>query len=443
MLGTLTEKMQGLYSKLAGKKKLTDENVSEAVTEVRLALLEADVNYSVVKTLIKRIKDKAVGEELIKSVSAGQQFIKIVHDELVELMGGAEVLIDLETKPCIIMMCGLQGSGKTTQTAKLAKYLKKKPECKQILLAACDLQRPAAIKQLQTLGEQISVPVFTIPGDNDPVVVAKAALQKAKEEKFDVLIVDTAGRLHIDQELMDQLDRIKKVLNPTEILFVANATTGQEAVNIAAEFNNRLSVTGTILTMLDGNTRGGAAISIREVTGKPLKFEGIGEKLDDIQVFSPQSMADRILGMGDTINLVRKAQEHIDEDEAKKLEQKIKTATFTYDDYLKQMQTVKKMGSLKGLLGMLPGMSGLPDLDLDDKKFHRMEAIMQSMTPDERTEKCELAVSRRKRIAAGSGVHIDEVNKLVKSFKQAKQFFKNMPNMKTLEKMMGGGALWR
>lgn len=443
MLGTLSEKMQGLYSKLAGKKKLTDENISEAVSEVRLALLEADVNYNVVKVLIKRIKEKCVGEELIKAVSAGQQFIKVVHDELVALMGGAEVLIDLNRKPCIIMMCGLQGSGKTTQTAKLAKYLHKKLDCKKILLAACDLQRPAAIKQLHTLGDQIHMPVFSMPGEMNPVQVAKEALKKAKTEEFDVLIVDTAGRLHLDQELMAQLEDIKSALNPSEILFVANATTGQEAVNIAAEFNNRLSLTGTILTMLDGNTRGGAAISIREVTGKPLKFEGVGEKLDDLQVFSPKSMADRILGMGDTINLVRKAQEHINEDDAKKLEEKLRTSTFTYSDYLNQMQMVKKMGSLKSLLGMLPGMSGLADLDLDDKKFYKLEAIMQSMTPDERIEKSELTVARRKRIAAGSGTHIDDVNKLVKSFKQAKQFFKNMPNMKTLEKMMGGGALWR
>jgi len=443
MLGALTEKMQGLYSKLAGKKTLSEDNIAEAVTEVRLALLEADVNYNVVKTLIRRIKDKAVGDEVIKSVSAGQQFIKVVHDELVALMGGAEVLIDLSQKPCVIMMCGLQGAGKTTQSGKLARYLSKKLDCKKVLLAACDLQRPAAIKQLHTLGEQLNVPVFSIANEQDPVKVARAALKKAKDEQFDALIVDTAGRLHIDQELMVQLEQIKAILNPAEILFVANATTGQEAVNIAAEFNNRLAITGTILTMLDGNTRGGAAISIREVTGKPLKFEGVGEKLDDLQVFSPTSMADRILGMGDTINLVRKAQEHINEDDAKKLEAKIRTATFTYNDYLNQMQMVKKMGSLKGLLGMLPGMSGLGDLDLDDKKFYKLEAIMQSMTPDERMEKEELTVARRKRIAAGSGTHVDDVNKLVKSFKQAKQFFKNMPNMKTLEKMMGGGALWR
>ena len=447
MLGALTEKMQGLFSKLAGKKKLTEDNISEAVSEVRMALLEADVNYGIAKILIKRIKEKALGDEVFKAVSPGQQFIKIVHDELIALMGGEEVLLNLDSKPVVIMMCGLQGSGKTTHCAKLAKYLKKKgdnksAESKSPMLVACDLQRPAAIEQLQILGEQIGVPVFTIPGEKNPVKVAKAALEKAKADKHDVLIVDTAGRLHIDEELMAQLEEIKKVLNPSEILFVANATTGQDAVNVAAAFDKRVSITGTILTMLDGNARAGAAISIREVTGKPLKFEGIGEKLDDIQVFNPMSMADRILGMGDTINLVKKAQEHFDEDEAKKLEQKIRTATFTYHDYLSQIQMVKKMGSIKGLMSMMPGMGALKDMDHDEQEFVRVEAMMQSMTFDERMELCELSVPRRKRIAKGSGTTIDDVNKLVKSFKQAKQFFKNMPNMKGLSKMMGG-SLWR
>lgn len=443
MLGLLTEKMQGLLSKLAGKRKLTEENISEAVNEVRLALLEADVNYSVTKTFVKKVKEKALGDEVLKAVSPGQQFIKTVHDELVALMGQEEVLLDLKAKPSIIMVCGLQGSGKTTHCAKLAKYLKKKGEAKNPLLAACDLQRPAAVEQLRILGEQIGVPVVAMPGETDPVKVAKIALAQAKSENYDVLIVDTAGRLHIDDELMQQLERIKSVLAPQEVLFAANAATGQDAVNIAAEFNKRIEITGTILTMLDGNTRGGAAISIREVTGKPLKFEGIGEKLDDLQVFNPTSMADRILGMGDTINLVKKAQEHIDEDEAKKLEKKIRSATFTYEDFLTQMQGVKKMGSLKSLLSMLPGVgANLKSLDFEDKEFFKIEAIIQSMTVDERSEKCELVPSRRKRIARGSGTSLEDVNKLVKSFKQAKQFFKNMPNMKNLEKLMGG-SLWR
>lgn len=442
MLGTLTTKLQDVFSKLTGKKKLTEENIADAVNEVRLALLEADVNYGVAKTLVKRVKDKVLGEEVLKSVTPGQQFIKIVHDELVALMGGQEAGLTLTGEPAIIMMCGLQGSGKTTQSAKIAKYLKKKGQSKNPLLAACDLQRPAAVEQLKTLGQQINVPVFAIAGEKDPVKVAKEALKQAKEGQHDVLIVDTAGRLHIDDELMKQLEQIKAVLKPDEILFVANATTGQDAVNIASEFNKRIQVTGSILTMLDGNTRGGAAISIREVTGKPLKFEGIGERMDDLQLFNPNSMADRILGMGDTINLVRKAQEHMDETEAQKLEQKIRNATFSYDDYLKQIQMVKKMGSIKSLLGMLPGMSRLPAMDFDEKEFFKVEAMILSMTLAERTEKCELATPRRKRIAKGSGTTMEDVNKLVKSFKQAKQFFKNMPNMKQLEKLMGGGALW-
>lgn len=442
MLGLLTDKMQGLISKLAGKTKLTEDNISEAVSEVRLALLEADVNYSVAKNLVKRLKEKAVGDAVIKSVTPGQQFIKVVHDELVALMGGGEALVDVDHKLTIIMLCGLQGSGKTTHCAKLARFLKKNQKCKNPLLAACDLQRPAAIEQLKTLGKQIDVPVFSVAGEQDPVKVAKKALEAALEGQHDLLIVDTAGRLHVDNELMAQLEHVKAVLQPHEILFVANAATGQDAVNVAAEFNKRIAITGSILTMLDGNTRGGAAISIKEVTGQPLKFEGIGEKVDDIQVFNPSSMADRILGMGDTINLVKKAQEHIGEDQAKKLEEKIRTATFSYEDYLSQIQMVKKMGSLKGLLGMLPGMNALKDLPIDDKEFFKIEAIIQSMTPSERAEKCELSVPRRKRIAKGSGTSIEDVNKLAKSFKQAKQFFKNMPNMKQLEKMMGGFK-WR
>lgn len=442
MLGALTTKLQGVFSSLTGKKRLTEENISDAVNEVRLALLEADVNYSVTKTLVKQIKEKALGEQVIKSVTPGQQFIKVVHDELVALMGGSEEGLQLSGQPAVVMLCGLQGSGKTTHCAKLAKYLKKKGEAKNPLLVACDLQRPAAIDQLKTLGQQIGVQVFTLPGEKDPIRVAKEALKQAKEGKHDVLIVDTAGRLHIDDELMTQLVKMKETLQPQEILFVANATTGQDAVNVATEFNKRMAVTGSILTMLDGNTRGGAAISIREVTGKPLKFEGIGERVDDIQVFNPNSMADRILGMGDTINLVKMAKEHVDEEEAQKLEQKIRNATFTYDDYLKQIQTVKKMGSIKSLLGMLPGMGQLPAMDFDEKEFFKVEAMILSMTRDERTEKCELTTSRRKRVAQGSGTKIEDMNKLVKSFKQAKQFFKNMPNMKQLEKMLGG-SLWR
>lgn len=442
MLGALTDKMRETFSKLMREKKLTEENISEAVSEVRLALLEADVNYSVAKAFVKKVKDRTVGEQVVGSVTAGQQFIKLVHDELVQLMGGAEHSLNLTSKPAVILMCGLQASGKTTQTAKLARYLRKHNLAKNPLVAACDLQRPAAVEQLKTLAATAGAAFFSIPGETNPLKVARAALEFALAHDHDVLIVDTAGRLQIDTELMNQLAQMKKDLNPNEVIFVANAATGQDAVNVAAEFNEKIGVTGSILTMLDGNTRGGAAISIREVTGKPLLFEGVGEKIDDIQLFNPQSMADRILGMGDTINLVKKAQEHITEQDAKRMEEKMRTASFTYEDFLNQIQMVKKMGSLKGLLGMLPGMSQMKDLPLNEKDFFKTEAIIHSMTKDERSERCDMTPPRRKRLAVGSGTSIEDVNKLVKSFKQAKQFFKNMPNMKQLQKMMGG-SLWR
>lgn len=442
MFAGLTEKLSKVFSGLSTKKKLTEENISDAVREVRLALLEADVNYGVTKDFVRRVKEKALGDTVIKSVTPGQQFIKVVHDELIELMGSAESTLNLSQNPSVILLCGLQGSGKTTAAAKLAKFLKKKDYNKKPLLVACDLQRPAAIEQLSVLAEQISVPVFSIKGKSDPKQIALAALDEAKARGLDVVIVDTAGRLHIDEALMIELEGLKKALNPAEILFVANAATGQDAVNIAAEFNKRIAITGSILTMLDGNARAGAAISIKNITEKPLKFEGTGERLDDLQLFNPTSMADRILGMGDTINLVKMAQEHVDDDEAKRLEQKIRKATFTYDDYLKQMQTMKKMGSMKSLLKMLPGVGSMVDLEISDERFASIEAIILSMTLAERQEKVELIPSRRKRIAKGSGSDLEEVNKLVKSFKQAKQFFKNMPNMKQLEKMMGGMA-WR
>jgi signal recognition particle subunit SRP54 len=443
VLGLLTEKMQGLVAKLTGKSKLTEENVSDAVSEVRLALLEADVNYAVVKNLLKRIKEQALGDAVIKAVSPGQQFVKVVHDELVALMGGQEEGLDLKKgSPFVVMLCGLQGSGKTTAAVKLAHYLKKKGLCKKPLIAACDLQRPAAIEQLKVLAKQIDETVFTIDGEKDPVVVARAAFEKAKQDRYDLLIVDTAGRLHIDEALMEQLEKVKEAIQPHEVLFVANAALGQDAVNTAAEFNKRVPISGSILTMLDGNARGGAAISIREVTGKPLKFEGVGEKIDDLQPFNPVSMAHRILGMGDTINLVRKAQEHIKEEDALKLEKKLRESTFTYTDYLSQIGMIKKMGSLKGLLSMLPGASMLKDMDFDEKEFFRIEAIIQSMTLDEREGRSELDPSRRRRIAKGSGTKKEDVDKLVKSFTEALKLFKNMPNKKQMEKMMGG-SLWR
>jgi signal recognition particle subunit SRP54 len=428
MFGNLTEKFQNVFTALGSKKTLTEENISDAVREVRMALLDADVNYTVAKNFIKRVKEKALGEEVIKSVSAGDQFTKIIHDELKELMGGDEASLKLGNRPSVILMCGLQGSGKTTQSAKLALHLKK--ENKKVMVAACDLQRPAAIDQLETLGKQIEVPVYADRTQKNPVKVAKDALDQAKKEAFDVLIIDTAGRLHIDDDLMKELTKIKKEISPHEVLFVANAATGQDAVKTAAEFDQQIEITGTILTMLDGNTRAGAAISIREVTGKPLMFEGIGEKVTDFQLFNPQSMADRILGMGDVINLVKKAQEHVDEKEAEKLKKKLLKGAFTYDDFLKQMRQIKKMGSLKSLLKMMPGFSNLGEIEISDKEMGKIEAIILSMTQDERLGLDELLPTRRRRIATGSGTSIDDVNRMIKSFKRIKQMMKTMPGMK-------------
>jgi signal recognition particle subunit SRP54 len=427
MFGTLTEKFKNLASRLAGQKTLTEENISDAVKDVRLALLDADVNFSIVSQLVKRVKEKAVGEKVLKAVSPGQQFIQVVHEELIALMGGDVVPLQLQESLSVIMLCGLQGSGKTTTTAKLAHFLQKKPHQKKVLVAACDLQRPAAIEQLQTLCASIETPLFTIAGEKDPVLVAKKALEKAKNEKFDVLIVDTAGRLHIDTELMDQLHQMKEVLRPHEVLFVASSNAGQDAVQTAQAFDQQMTITGTVLTMLDGTSRAGAAISIREITQKPLKFEGVGEKVGDFQPFNPQSMADRILGMGDIVNLVRKAQEEFDESQKEDLEKKLLKAAFTYEDYLKQMTAIKRMGPLKNLLQMMPGMSQLPNLDQSEGEFKKIEAMIQSMTKNERIEKVELVPSRRWRIAKGSGTTVDEVNRLIKGFKRMKDLFKSMP----------------
>ncbi len=438
MFGALTDKFQNLFSTLRGKKSLTEDNIADAVREVRLALLDADVNFSVVSSFVRRVKEKALGDAVLKSVTPGQQFTKLVHDELIALMGNEEAPLNLNARLSVLMLCGLQGSGKTTTCAKLAAYIGKTAKGMRVLIAACDLQRPAAIDQLKKLGADIGVPVFHEAGETSPIKMAKKALEKADKEGFDVLIVDTAGRLHIDEELMQELEEMKRVLSPREVLFVANATTGQDAVKTASEFDKRVQMTGTILTMLDGNARAGAAISIREVTNKPLKFEGVGEKVGDLQLFNPQSMADRILGMGDVINLVRKAEENYSEEESRELEKKLKKARFTYEDYLKQMDMVKKMGSFKSLLRMLPGFGTIGDLDFSDQEFNKMEAIICSMTPTERQEKVELEHGRRKRIAKGSGVTVDEVNRLVKGFKRVKQLFKNMPDMKAQAKKMGG-----
>jgi len=442
MFDTLTEKFQTLFSGLIGKKKLTEDNIADAVRQVRLALLEADVSYSVASSFVKRVKEKALGDLLLKSVSPDQQFIHLIHEELASLMGGGESPLELKGSPAVILLCGLQGAGKTTQAAKLAHFLKKKEWDKRVLLAACDLQRPAAVLQLKTLGSSIDVPVFSLEGEKDPQKVALAAFDKAKKEGFDVLIVDTAGRLHLDEALMQELEQMKKHLQPCEVLLVVNAAMGQDAVKSASEFLKHVSVTGTILTMLDGSARAGAALSIREVTQKPLKFEGIGERPEDFQVFNPHSMADRILGMGDVINFVKKAKEHISEAENQELEKKIRKATFTYEDYIQQMGMMKKIGSFKSLLKMIPGMS-LPEEEIafSEKEFQRTEAMILSMTPAERLEKVELVPSRRRRIALGSGTHIDDVNRMVKNFKQMKQLCKEMPKMQ--KKMNKEKMLWR
>ncbi len=430
-------KLRDLFASLSGKRTLTEENLSDAVKQVRLALLDADVSYSVVSAFVKKVKEKVTGQELVKSLTPDQQFIKVIHDELVELMGSEEASLSLTGYPSVLLLCGLQGSGKTTTSAKLAAYLQKKHPKKKLLLAACDLQRPAAVLQLQTLAKKIEVDCFALTGETKPLKVAKEALEKARKEGYDVLIVDTAGRLHLDEELMQELKEMKKWLEPEEILFVASASTGQDAVKTAQEFDAALSITGSILTMLDGSARAGAALSITEVTKKPLKFEGIGEQVHDLQLFNPRSMADRILGMGDVINLARRAEEIVSKEESEKLEKKLRKASFTYEDYLKQMSMLKKMGPLKSLLKMLPGAADLGNMELPEEEFNQIEAIILSMTAEEREEKVELVPSRRRRIASGSGTTIDAVNRMVKDFKRLKQLCKAMPkNLKAVEKQL-------
>lgn len=427
MFSTLSEKLKKIIHSFSDKR-LTEESVNEAARKVRYALLDADVNYQVASSFMKRVKEKALGQELIKSVKPTEQFIKIVHDELAQLMGAEESSLHLKGTPAVIMLMGLQGSGKTTTAAKLSRYLLK--QGKKILIAACDLQRPAAIDQLKVLGNQIGVDVFTLPDEKKALTVAKKAYKEAVSNQVDVLIVDTAGRLHIDKELMQELASVKKELSPCESLFVANATSGQDAVKVAQEFDTQIGITGSILTMLDGDARAGAALSIREVTGKPLKFEGVGERVEDFQLFHPTSMADRILDMGDIINLVRKAEEHVDNEEKQDLEKKMRKANFTFNDYLKQLSMVKKMGSVKGILKMIPGASQLGNLDMSDQHLNEMKVMIESMRPEEREEKKEFDISRRRRVAKGSGLSLDTVNKLVKGFKRTKTMMKKLSKQK-------------
>ncbi len=422
----LSEKLQGALRKMTGKGKLTEQNVKEGMREVRMALLEADVNYAVAKDFIKKVTERCVGQEILSSLTPGQQVIKIVSEEMTQLMGGTNARLTWSSSPLTVyMLCGLQGAGKTTMAAKLAGYLVK--QGKKPMLAACDIYRPAAIKQLQVVGKQVNVPVFE-KGTQDPVKTAKEAIEYARYYQRDVLIIDTAGRLHIDTELMDELARIKEAVKPQEILLVVDAMTGQDAVNVAQSFNDKLAIDGVILTKLDGDTRGGAALSVRAVTGKPIKFSGVGEKLTDIEPFHPDRMASRILGMGDVLTLIDKASEAFDEHDVDKLARKAKTADLTLEDFLEQMQSMKKVG-IKSMIEMLPGMSG-KDIDVDENAMKKPEAIIRSMTPRERRNPGILNASRRRRIAAGSGTTVQDVNQLIRQFDQAKQMMKQMTQMK-------------
>lgn len=424
MFEGLSERLDRAFKLLKGQGRITDINISETVKEIRKALLDADVNYNTAKQFTDRVKESALGQDVIKSVSPGQMMVKIVHDELANLMGGDKQDINLKPNPSVILMSGLQGSGKTTFSAKLAAWLKSK-KGRQVLLVACDVYRPAAVNQIKVLGEQIGVQVYSEEGVTDPVKIARNGLSYAKQFGINTIIIDTAGRLAVDEEMMREIKNIHQAVNPAETLFVVDAMTGQDAVNTAKAFNDVLNFDGVVLTKLDGDTRGGAAISIKAVVDKPIKFVGIGEKMDAIDVFHPARMADRILGMGDIVSLVEKAQEQFDEEEARKLQRKLAKDQFTFDDFLKQIHQVKKMGNMKDLLGMIPGMGkALKDVDIDDNAFKSIEAIIYSMTPDERSNPALLNGSRRLRIAKGSGTTIQDVNKLMKQFEDTRKMMK-------------------
>ena len=424
MFENLTDKLEKSFKLLKGQGKITEINVAETLKEVRRALLDADVNYKIAKDFTARVKEHALGQEVIKAINPGQLMIKIVYDELVELMGGETVEVNLKGSPAIILMSGLQGSGKTTFSGKLANRLKTK-QGKRPLLVACDVYRPAAIEQLKVVGAAIEVPVFTEEGSKDPVRIAKEAVKFAKLHGNDVVIIDTAGRLAIDELMMKEIEAIKSAVNPGEILFVVDAMTGQDAVNTAKEFNDRLNFDGVVLTKLDGDTRGGAALSIRSVVTKPIKFVGTGEKMDAIDAFYPNRMAERILGKGDIRSLVERAQEQFDEEEARKLQKRLAKDQFNFDDFLKQIQQIKKMGNLKDLAGMIPGMGkAIKDIDIDDNAFKSIEAIIHSMTKKERADASIIDGSRRKRIANGSGTTIQEVNRLLKQFADTRKMMK-------------------
>jgi signal recognition particle subunit SRP54 len=437
MFENLNEKLERSFKLLKGQGKITEINVAETLKEVRRALLDADVNFKIAKSFTENVRKKALGMDVLNAIKPSQLMVKIVHDELAELMGGTFVDINLKGNPSVILIAGLQGSGKTTFSGKLAKMLKSK-KGRHPLLVACDVYRPAAIEQLKILGQQVGVPVYTEDGNRNPVKIAQEAIRQAKMQGNDVVIIDTAGRLAIDQEMMNEISAVKDAVKPHEILFVVDAMTGQDAVNTAKEFNDRLDFDGVVLTKLDGDTRGGAALSIRSVVDKPIKFVGTGEKLEALDNFHPERMADRILGMGDIVSLVEKAQEQFDEEEARKLQQKLAKNQFSFSDFLKQIQQIKKMGNLKDLAGMIPGMGkALKDVQIEDDAFKHIEAIIYSMTPAEREDPSLLNGSRRKRIADGSGTNIQEVNRLIKQFTETRKMMRIVSQGKNLNRMMG------
>ena len=436
MFENLSDKLDRAFKLLKGQGTITEINVAETLKEVRKALLDADVNYKIAKTFTDTVKQKAMGMNVLKAIKPGEMMVKITHDELTTLMGGQSQEINLKGTPTIILIAGLQGSGKTTFSGKLASYLKTK-KGRSVLLTACDVYRPAAIEQLKVLGTQVDVPVYTEEGNRDPVKIAKEAINFAKLRGYNTVIIDTAGRLAVDQEMMDEIARIKDAVKPQEILFVVDSMTGQDAVNTAKEFNDRLNFDGVVLTKLDGDTRGGAALSIRSVVDKPIKFVSSGEKMEALDVFYPERMADRILGMGDIVSLVEKAQEQFDAEEARKLQKKIAKDQFNFEDFLNQIQQIKKMGNLKDLASMIPGVGkAIRDLDFDDNAFKSIEAIIKSMTIAERNDPTLLNGSRRKRIATGSGTNIQEVNRLIKQFDDTRKMMKMMSSGKNMSRMM-------
>ncbi len=438
MFENLSERLEKSFKLLKGHGKITEVNIAETLKDVRRALLDADVNFKTAKTFTDTVKDIAMGQDVIKSLKPNQLMVKIVHDELAKLMGGKSVDININNNPAVILMSGLQGSGKTTFSGKLANMLKTK-KARKPLLVACDVYRPAAIEQIKVLGEQIEVPVYTEEENKNPVKIAKNAIKHAKMNGFDLVIIDTAGRLAIDEDMMQEIENIKKEVNPHEILFVVDSMTGQDAVNTAKEFNNRLSFDGVVLTKLDGDTRGGAALSIRSVVDKPIKFVGTGEKMDALDVFHPERMADRILGMGDVVTLVERAQEQFDEEESRKLQKKIAKNQFNFDDFLAQIQQIKKMGNIKELASMIPGVGkALKKMDIDDDAFKGIEAIIRSMTPDERKDPKMINGSRRKRIAEGSGTTVQEVNRIIKQFDETRKMMKMMTSNSNQKRMMRG-----